>query len=158
MSFTSSFLPRLTAASIMLISVLNLTGCWDRRELDELAIVLSMAIDAGEKDGDLLISYKIVNPAGGNQGDGGSDESSGAGQMQSFFILSGQGSSIVDANREIQLRLSRQLFFSQVQVILFGEELARQGVGPLLDHLERDGQLRRTMWIGVVEEIGRAHV
>lgn len=143
--------PRFQLLIGLLFPLILIAGCWDRRELDELAIVLGMAIDASEKPGEYIVTYRIANPRSSGMPGGGSSGDGGSSQDSEFFIVSAHGSSIVDANREIQRRLSRQLFFSQVQVIHFGEDVARQGVGPLLDFLERNGQLRRTMWVTVVK-------
>jgi spore germination protein KC len=46
---------------IIIFLLLNLlSGCWNRRELNELAITVGMAID--ESDGQYLVTAQVVNP------------------------------------------------------------------------------------------------
>lgn len=61
------------------ISILLLTGCWDRKELNDRAIWLATGLDAG-KNGGVEISGQITIPQEQSQG-GGSGEQKG----QNFF-------------------------------------------------------------------------
>lgn len=57
--------------SIMTLSLTFLTGCWDRVEINDLALVLASGFDL-TKDGQLEITEQIALPSGiGMPGAGG---------------------------------------------------------------------------------------
>lgn len=111
---------------ILLISVFLLSGCWNRRELNTMAIVQGMGIDQGE-NGQVKVSVQIAKPV----------------KMQpSELNLSSQGRTVFDAIRNFISVSSRKPFFSHNQVIVFGEDQARSGLAPVIDMLERDPEMR----------------
>ncbi|GIM47134.1 putative spore germination protein YfkR [Collibacillus ludicampi] len=135
---------------LILIS-LSLTGCWDRIETSDLALVMATAIDEGA-DGRVEVSTQLALPAkmGGLTGQGGA--ASGVGK-DAFTVVSAQGRDIVDANQKMQKKLSRRLFQSHRRVIIFGERLARKGVKEVLDGLTRDPENRLRTFVLVAKGI-----
>lgn len=126
-----------------LICVL-LVGCWDRREVDELAIILTMGVDA-KKDGKYTVTFELADPGGvevGPQRPGGG---------QGSLAITAQGRSLLEAVRGLQRRSSREIFLPHVRTILWGEELALDGLSSAVDLFERHDELRRTMYIAVVK-------
>lgn len=126
-----------TGLCLLLLFVIELcTGCWDRVEINDLAIVLAIGLDKTD-DGLIQVSLLIPIPklysasgAGGGGGGGGS-------QKPPTMIISETGTGILDAFEKIQRKLSRKVFFSQVRVIVIGEKLAQDGVSGVLDFLSR---------------------
>ncbi|WP_438825729.1 hypothetical protein [Niallia taxi] len=39
-----------------------LSGCWNERELNELAIVMAMGVDKMEKTNNYQVAFQVVNP------------------------------------------------------------------------------------------------
>lgn len=60
--------------AILLAAVLSITamGCWNRRELDTLAIVTAVGVDKSKEDGRISITFQIMKPSE-IKGSGGSD-------------------------------------------------------------------------------------
>lgn len=57
-------------AVLMLLSVIVMPGCWDKRELTDLAIISAIGIDR-TNEGNYVLHFQIINPgnvAGGLQG------------------------------------------------------------------------------------------
>ncbi|WP_308635316.1 Ger(x)C family spore germination protein [Paenibacillus silvisoli] len=61
-------------AAIVLLSLLLLTGCWDRLPLRDLHLVNYAGIDLDEKSGDILVNFVVSNL--GKSGQGGGELSS----------------------------------------------------------------------------------
>lgn len=140
---------RLTA--ILLIGLtLTCAGCWGRRELDTLAIVSGLAFDiapAGENR--IYVTAQILKMSASDSGKkGGSNEQKG------YVNVTASGSTVHEAMRNCTHELSRRLFFPHNQVILFGEDLAREGIKEYLDFFLRDHESRNTVWVAVTQ--GRA--
>lgn len=56
---------------VLVLSLLLLTGCWDYRELDELAIVYAVCFDRIPGDNPILITLHTVTLAGAKGPGGG---------------------------------------------------------------------------------------
>lgn len=112
------------------ISMLILSGCWDRRELNDRAIWLATGWDVAE-DGNIEISGQIMIPANLQTQSGGGGGGGGAGL--GFFTISAKGRNISDALQSMQEKLPREAFFGQRRVTFFGEEFAKQGLKKEID-------------------------
>ena len=125
------------------LSVLFISGCWDRKELNEQALWIGSGWDVAKNDG-VELSGQIVIPANiQTQGGGG-------GLMQKgFFTISASGKNQNDALQNIQTKLSREAFSGQRRVIIFGEQFARRGLKRELDNTQRraDVSLRSDVFV-----------
>ncbi|MCL6631153.1 MAG: Ger(x)C family spore germination protein [Alicyclobacillus herbarius] len=125
-----------------------LTGCWDRVELNDRAMVMAWGMDVVKNQG-YTASAQIAVPSklgisaqgGGGKGDG-------------FLVVTATGKSVTDAAQNMQAKLSRQVLLSHRRVLVVGELLARQGLGPILDEYSRnpDVRLRTDMFVVKGEE------
>lgn len=131
----------------VLVCVLLVGGCFDRLELNELAVANMMGLDLTE-DGRIRVSLQLVVPSvltnpGGESGVGGLDAA--------FYVVDAVASSISEALQKIQSKVSRRLFTSHIRVVIIGERLARAGIAPILDGLLRLREMRITMDVVVVQ-------
>lgn len=140
-----SLLSLIAAAGASLL----LGGCWDRVEVNDLAIVTAAGFDIADNN-QIRLSAQIYVPAGtsgsssssesiGGESGGSSGGSSGGAQV---FIKSAIGMNTADAASKLQILLSRRLFWGQADSFIFGEALARQGLKDPLDFLIRQPQPR----------------
>jgi spore germination protein KC len=128
---------------MFLISCTVTTGCWDRVELNDRAILLGWGMDL-TKDGRYLATANIVIP--------GSSRSSGTdGDENSFLIESAYGKSVLDASQNMQKKLSRILFPGHRRNIFIGEELAKHGLAEVLDEYVRNPMARMRTNLFVVK-------
>lgn len=111
-----------------------LTGCWNRIEVNDIAIVTATGIDKMD-DTNIRLSLQIGIPSNfGNTGAGGG---AGGGAGNSTFTVSETGETISDAYRKIQEKLSRRIFLSHSRVLVIGEKIARDGVLFIVDFFAR---------------------
>ncbi|MFD0616935.1 Ger(x)C family spore germination protein [Paenibacillus sp. GCM10027629] len=114
-----------------------LTGCWSRREIEDLGITIGAAVDIGEETkleqeieqqgGDyskknvLTLTYQMVQPgqSGGVAGKGG-----GGGGKQ-YRNISVTGDSLYEVTREIALTKDRPIFGQHYKVIVISDKVAR---------------------------------
>ncbi|MGP3561743.1 Ger(x)C family spore germination protein [Geobacillus sp. BK01] len=130
------------AVALLLISInlIVLGGCWDRKEVNDIALVLGIGIDQ-VKNGKIRLTVEIAVPRviGGGQGAGGGGGGGGQGET---IVRSGTGITIADAIAQLQERLPRRLFWGHMKVIVFGERIAKAGIREHLDFLVRHPQTR----------------
>lgn len=140
------------ARSLLIIPLIFSGGCYDRVELNALAVADMMAIDLSE-DGMLRVSIQFVVPAElANPGGTGPS----GGQRDPFYTIEAIGATLPDAFAKIQARLPRRLFTSHIRVIVLGEEFARSGITPVFDSLTRMRELRITADVVATRGEGRA--
>lgn len=127
--------------SVLLLIVMNtvlLTGCWDRVEINDIAIVMAVGVDKTD-EGDICLSLlvpisKKLSSSGGDNGKGG------GGDEAPTLVISESGKDIIDAFRKLQAKLPREILFSHTRVIIIGERLAREGVAGVFDFFSRPRQ------------------
>jgi spore germination protein KC len=123
---------------ILILCLLVTTGCWDRRELNDLGMVLGWGMDLN-KDGTYLASAQIAIPSKLSGGGGGG---SGTTLGQGFYLETATGKNNSDAGENIQLKLSRKIFPGHRRVVVLGEALARNGLVKVVDEFSRNPEVR----------------
>lgn len=136
--------------ALILISAILvcLPGCWDILELNEIGLVLLIGIDHDPKGDGFEVTVHVQAPLPGGGQDNGS---SGNGSGQNTWITSARGQTILDAFRNLRSRAAFQLSFHHARLIIIGEDLARKGISPTLDHMLRTRELRLNSLLLVCE-------
>lgn len=125
---------------IIVSSIILLSGCWNYRELNTLSIVAGIAIDKNPLSG-YQVTVEIINPqVEGNE------------TLLTPIILSMEGNSVFEAIRNLVMRSGRQLYSSHIKVVIISEDLAKEGLEPVLDWIHRDLEIRGDVWLLISEE------
>jgi len=125
---------RRAACLLVAASALFLPGCWNRTEVNDLAIVQLSSYD---KDGDhyrVAVSFPLVSQMSGTQGGGGG---TGGKEGQNNYVESAEAGAIRTALANLQRKLSRRLYFAHRRVMIIGEEMAKLGISEILDNIAR---------------------
>lgn len=134
------------AVSIPLL--LLLAGCWDRTELNDLALITALAFDEAENN-QVRATVQFVlpqNQAGGGTSGGGA---MGGGAAKRTSIRSETGIDITDAISKLQREIPRELFWGQCRIFIFSESVARAGIRKQLDFLMRYPESRERAFMFV---------
>jgi len=132
----------LSLAACLLIAM-TLTGCWNRRELNTLAIQMGTAID--KVDGLYKLTAQIVEPSEVAQ----SKSKSGRAPVVTYQAT---GKSIFEAFRKMTDVSPRKIYGAHIRVLIIGEALAREGVRNVLDLLARDPEIRTDFFVLVARD------
>ncbi|MDR3541928.1 MAG: Ger(x)C family spore germination protein [Desulfosporosinus sp.] len=116
--------------------ILFLTGCWGKREVEELAPLMGVGIDLGQKPGTYLITQQFAIPTKG----------AGAPEIKDWTV-SIEASSAREVTEKVSLILNRIPFMGSLMVIVIGEDAARANFNDLLDFTQRYSKFRRTMYL-----------
>jgi len=138
---------RFCAFIILTLSLLWLPGCWGSRETDEVAYVLAIGFDKGEKE-NLVITVSIANPkviAGISSGGGGGGGEGGASTLN-YSVESYAPLAAIDL---LNTTIDRRVSFLHTKAFLFSEELAREGLEKWIYPLNRYRELRGTAQVFV---------
>jgi len=126
---------------IVFFMLLLTTGCWSKKDLNELAIVTAIGIDKTE-DG-YSVSIQVLNPSelAGNT-------SSGRTEVVRFIK---SGDTIFETLRKLSMDSPRRIYLAHLREVVFGEEIARDGIGKALDFISRDHEMRTDFYITVAK-------
>lgn len=141
-------------------------GCWGRRELEDIAFIALLGLDAVrdeegrplpaaeagiEMTAGVALPRLIAQVAGA--GRGGGTEGGGGGQMP-MVILGVVAPNMTAGANALDESPDRVLSVTHLQALLVGEDLARQGLEDVLDQVLRYRNFRHTIPIAITE--GRA--
>ncbi len=139
---------RKTTGFILLVLILTgVSGCWSRREIEDLAIPGMIGFDQVEiRDRPMFrFSILVIRPqhvSGGAMG-------GGVGDISATRLLTSIGQTPQDAERNVSSRSPRRMFMAHSRVIVIGEKLAQAGVRPVLDFTLRHKDIRLRNWVVV---------
>lgn len=135
---------------ICILLILSLCGCWNSRELDTLAIVMGAGVDKATDSSKIQVTVQIVKP-----GEIKSQKNdSGGGSEKAFWNFSSTGDTIFGALRGLTRKSSRKMFFPHNQLLIFGQDIAKDGVQKYIDFYVRDPETR--VGVQVMISKGRA--
>jgi|GEM_PF-295650 germination protein, Ger(x)C family len=161
----------LVSLAVLLVAPL-LSGCWDRLELDDRAIVLGVSIDEvndeellaeesevthlrgtipAPKKGMIRVGVQIALPGRIplGPGEGGGGGGGGGETNDTIWVLDVVGHTIDDAFTILQQQVSSRLFFGHLRIIVVSEKIARKGMGNINDYFRRNPAVRRMAWMMV---------
>jgi len=119
-----------------------LSGCWDRIEINDLAIVLATGIDY--EDGKVQLTSQIFIPRKASAGD-----SSGSGGSPSgvTMIRTADGHTIAEALNRLQRKVPRNMFWGHCEVIIISEQAGKRGIREYIDFFLRYPQFREHAYV-----------
>lgn len=119
------------------ITTLFLSGCWDRTEVNDLAIITAAGLDVTDDHKlELSVNIFVTHPSGGQQM-GGMSAADAGGDTGPSIVRSAAGLTMADAASKLQQMLPRKVFWGQDDVFIFGERLAKQGIVEPMEYLTR---------------------
>lgn len=126
--------------SLLMLIPIFITGCWSRREMNELAIAVGIGID---KAGDQYkVSVQVVEP---NQIAG----TKGVSSLSPVNLYQTTGATVLEALRKITMNSPRKIYLAHLRMLILGEDLAKEGIDKVLDFLSRDTEVRNDYFLVV---------
>lgn len=117
--------------SILLIIPL-LSGCYNYRELNELAITTALSIDYSDNNFDIIV--EVINPT--KQQDAASANNS------PFVNYYSSAPTLQEAFRNVVIDSPRQLYAAQLELIILSEEAAANHMPEILEYFSREPESR----------------
>ncbi len=114
---------------VLIISTLGLTGCWDNREIDNLAIVAGLAIDKGTYYR-YRMSVELINIESGKE------------TKISTKIVTTEATTMFDAARDMISIVGKRLYWKHAKILVVSQEVANMGITNVTDWYTRNAQTR----------------
>lgn len=126
---------------ITLFILLISSGCYNYKEINDMAIVSSIGIDKDNKKDKYIVSAQIMN----------SKESENSEDSQ-ITVYTKEGDTVHEALRNITLKSPRKLYGNHLSKIVLSEEVAKEGIDNILDTFNRVTEVRNEFIITIVKE------
>ena len=126
---------------LTLFILLLSSGCYNYKEINEMAIVSSIGIDKDDKNDKYIVSAQIMN----------SKESEDSEDSQ-IIVYTKEGDTIHEALRNVTLESPRKLYGNHLSKIVLSEEVAKEGIDNVLDTFNRLSEVRNEFIITVVKD------
>ena len=126
---------------ITLFILLISSGCYNYKEINNMAIVSSIGIDKDNKNDKYIVSAQIMN----------SKESENSEDSQ-ITVYTKEGDTVHEALRNITLKSPRKLYGNHLSKIVLSEEVAKEGIDNILDIFNRITEVRNEFIITIVKE------
>lgn len=130
---------RVLIISVLLLFLTMLAGCWNYNDIENLAIVAGAAIDKEQKTGDYTLTLEIINPPSG-AGEAKKDSQTG------HLLIESKGRTILDAARNSITKVGKGLFWGHCKIVIVSENVAKEGIIPVMDFLMRSTKIRPDIW------------
>ncbi|MBT2658469.1 Ger(x)C family spore germination protein [Bacillus sp. ISL-18] len=123
--------------------LLLLTGCWDRTELKELGIVMGVAVDKDSDSGEYIVTSQLLRP--------GAISTQMPSTEKPVEEVVTSGKTIFEAIRKSNLEFDRKGFYAHAKVIVISENLAKEGLLPVLDFFQRGKEIRGYVFVCIAK-------
>lgn len=128
---------------IIIILLFSLCGCYNYRELNEIAIVSAIGID--KTDDGYKMAVQIMNTKKEGQ------DTNSSGSQPKFIVYTAEGKTIQGILRDFVLESPRRLYTTHLQLLVISEDLAKDGISDILDWFARDSESRKQFYVLVSE-------
>lgn len=122
-----------------LLALLVAGGCWDSKDVDNRFLVGAMGLDLKSPNSlDVWFRIPVTSSSDGNH-------------KNSFFSVSQQGSTVMDAVNKVQYKLPKAVDVSSTRAMFLDEQSARAGLLPYLEFAVRERSVPLDAVIAIVQ-------
>ena len=109
-----------------------LTGCYNYREINELAIVSGVSIR--KVDNEIELTTEVINPK--------KEQDASSGEEPEFIIYTSRAKSVQEAIRKMMKESPRKMYGAHIEILVIDEGIAREYLMDILDSFARNPEIR----------------
>lgn len=132
------------ACLVGFICLLLCTGCWDMKEINQLAIVSTGGADLDPQTGKSIAYYQVINPTGATSSQHGSSKAA-------VYTYKIEESSPGRMTEKTTTSMPRILFGAHTQSYIISERLAKNGLVDFINYLELNPERRTNVYLFVTD-------
>lgn len=122
---------------ILLILILMLSGCYNYKELNEIAIVSAIGID--KENDTYLVTLQVINTE--------NSITSINDNQTKFVIYKGYGKNIQEALTDVATKISKNIYLNSIEILIINEEIAKNGILDILDLFFRKEEINKQFYV-----------
>ncbi|MCY6484082.1 Ger(x)C family spore germination protein [Clostridium aestuarii] len=129
---------------ILILFSVFLTGCWDYLDIDKRSIVISIGVDKVKDNIEFSGEVAKLLPEMGERG--------GSPQGTNVYTDLSYGKTFEEARIDFNRRRPHPTFLGATRVVVFGSNLAQEGIEPYLNRINKTYDYRKTLLAVVSRE------
>ena len=133
-------LQKILLAIIIISSLMFTCSCWNYSDLEKRSLVSGFAIDK-TPSGEYLITVEVID-----------FETTGIDAKQTGKNIEIQGKTIFEAIRNVINLTGYRLYWAHANIVVIGQEVAKEGLAATLDFISRDAEVREEMYVIISRE------
>lgn len=140
-------LRKAACAGLVVLLALLLSACWDYRDIELRAFLMSIGIDydPAAQEGPYTATVEIPHPKGAQE------SADGGGGSSPKLVIQNHGETLTTAFYSLPRLIDRLPMWEQLVNILISEEVAKQGIDPLVDLFMRSVRLNSRARLYIVD-------
>lgn len=127
---------------LLLFIILLCTGCYDYKELNDLALVAGIAVDYTEDD-EYLVTFEIINEQKSSESSGDIDYSR---------YVEGKGKTIADAFNNASFEVAKHPYYTHMKVMIISESIAKDSSTSLINYVLRNPNMTNLFYITIAKD------
>jgi spore germination protein KC len=124
----------------ILTTTLMFTGCTNYKEVTDIWMVAGFAVDWDEQNKQYILTAEILKPSGGK-------ESAMVTERVSF-----SSPTLFSAMRRGITYSGKRLYWAHSNIVVISEEVAKRGIIPIIDIVNRGGEFRSSLYLVISRE------
>lgn len=121
---------------LVFLLILFISGCYNYQELNDLSIITAIGIDYDDK---YKVSIQVVNTNQTSE-----DEAR-------FTIYTSEGNTVEEALKNISLICPKKIILSHLEILIYGEKVAKKGIANTLDYFLRENESRGDFYVFIAK-------
>lgn len=134
------------AAVVLALLTALLASCWDKIEMNELALVSMVGLDRDPESGIYTIWLQIVNPTSGASAKG-----TPGGEQSPVYTYGASGRTLAEAQASFYNLMPRKMFIHHAKAVLISSRATRQGMKDFMNFSELQSEARMSVPLLVVD-------
>lgn len=131
---------KLLLISSLLFICFMTSGCFNYREINDLAVVSAVGIEKDEEDNNYIVSAQIVNikktgAEGGNE------------DISKVVLYKGKGHDIFSSIRDISRQSSKEIFLAHLKVLVISDDVIKNDLDEVIDYFARETESKINFYI-----------
>lgn len=118
---------------VLVTLLLNITGCTAYIEINDLPLVLGIAVDKSD-NGKYILTVEVFKPQ---------QASKEKENKINTELLQVEGLTIFDGIRDLGVKLGKRAYWTHLKVLIISKDIAKEGMAPILDLFDRNAHIRK---------------
>ena len=119
---------------VLLLIPILLSGCYNYKELSDLAITTAISIDYDKETKNFKVIAEVINPV--------KEQDAKSSSESSFINYVGEGKSLREAIRLIIMDSPKKLYGAELQIVVLSENVLYERLPDIIDFFIREPELR----------------
>ncbi len=129
-----NFINKTIILFILICLPMTFCGCWDYTEMHDITFAAGICIDKDNFTNEYILTIETL-------------KTSTNGEKINSDIIQSTGKTLHNALRDAIKETGKQIQVSHMKVVVVSQDIAKDGIGPVIDLMNRDMEVRNDMWI-----------